>query len=254
VEPKPRSWENRAAEIERDESVVCLAPSRAGPAIRRRGIWSAQTPGPADPLADCTCHPDTAGLLAEHAARLARRNEALEDFAGLLAHDVRAVLVAGLLSGATRESLTRGLELVDSILDVVQVDRDDGNAASVPDCVRQAVLDIGDPDIQIGIRATDRLPMEPNALRYVLRNLLANAVAAQADVIHISALACGDCHVLAIDDDGVGLDEPRQYASGAGLGLTLCRRVLSRFGGTLELRQGPVRGSRALIVLTGASR
>jgi signal transduction histidine kinase len=254
VESKPRSWDSRVAEIEMDETAACHPPFRSAPATKWRGNQDAFTLGLGNRLPHGTCDALTSQHLAEHAARLARKNEALEDFAGLIAHDLRSMLVAGLLSGSTRDSLMRGLELVDSILEAVHADRDDGRTACLTECLREAFLDIGEPQLRVLGGASDPLPVPPNALRYVLRNMLTNALAAGADRVDVSALACGDRHVLAIDDNGVGLGESRAYATGSGLGVELCRRLLSRFRGTLELRQGSMRGSRALIVLTGSGR
>jgi signal transduction histidine kinase len=190
--------------------------------------------------------------LAEHAAQLARKNEALEDFAGLVAHDVRSSLMSALISDAPRESLMRALELVDSILDAVRADGAEGVAAA--DSVHQAVADLGDIDAEVITSVTGDFPIAPAALRLVLRNLLANAVAADARRIHVSALAQGDRHALVVDDDGVGLGSSDGYTSGTQLGLVLCRRLVARFGGVLELKPRAVRGTRAQIVLTGAGR
>jgi signal transduction histidine kinase len=197
----------------------------------------------------------TAERLAEHAAQLARKSEALEDFAGLVAHDVRSSLVSALISDAPRESLMRALELVDSILEAVRADGADGaDGAAAADSVRQAVADLGDIDAEVITTVTGDFPMAPAALRLVLRNLLANAVAAGARRIHVSALAQGDRRALVVDDDGVGLGSSDGYTSGTQLGLLLCRRLVARFGGVLELKPRAVRGTRAQIVLTGASR
>lgn len=79
-----------------------------------------------------------ADQLAEQASRLARRNAALEDFAALVAHDVRSWLLSALLNDAPREGVKRALELVDSILEAVHADQASGGAATVSDCVRHA--------------------------------------------------------------------------------------------------------------------
>jgi signal transduction histidine kinase len=118
--------------------------------------------------------------------------------------------------------------------------------------VQQAIDDLGDIDTEIVASATGEFPVPPEALRIVLRNLLANAVAAGADQIHVSALARGDQRILVIDDDGVGLESTTGYATGAQLGLRLCRRLVERCGGMLELRPRAVRGTRAVIVAAGA--
>jgi signal transduction histidine kinase len=190
--------------------------------------------------------------LVEHVARLARKTEALDDFAALVAHDVKSSLLAALRGDDPREGLTRALELVDSILEAVRADQGGTGVARVAECLQQAIADLGDSRTEIVASATGEFPLHPDALRLILRNLLANAVAAGAERIHVSALARGDQRTLVVDDDGVGLDSADRYATGAQLGLRLCRRLLERCGGALELRPRAVRGTRAVIVAAGA--
>jgi signal transduction histidine kinase len=190
--------------------------------------------------------------LAEHASRLARKTEALDDFAALVAHDVKSSLLAALRDEDPREGLTRALELVDSILEAVRADQGGTGGARLADCVQQAIADLGDSRTEIVASVTGEFPIPPDALRLVLRNLLANAIAAGAERIHVSALARGDQRILVIDDDGVGLASTNGYATGAQLGLRLCRRLVERCGCVLELRPRAVRGTRAVIVTAGA--
>jgi signal transduction histidine kinase len=190
--------------------------------------------------------------LAEHVGRLARKTEALDDFAGLVAHDVKSSLLDALHDEDPRQGVVRALELVDSILEAVRTDLAASGMSRVAECVQQAISDLGDIDTEIVASATGEFPVPPEALRLVLRNLLANAVAAGADQIHVSALARGDQRILVIDDDGVGLESASGYATGAQLGLCLCRRLVERCGGMLELRPRAVRGTRAVIVAAGA--
>lgn len=196
----------------------------------------------------------TAEQLAEHAARLARKNEALEDFAALVAHDVKASLICALTCDEPRRALLRALEIVDSILAATRADRADGGAAQGADCVRQAVADLGDLRAEVITTVTGECPIPPAALRIVLRNLLANAVAAGAGRIFVSAIARGDRRVLVVDDDGVGLGPTDRYATGGQLGFALCRRLVARFGGVLELKPRAGGGARAVLVLDGADR
>jgi signal transduction histidine kinase len=190
--------------------------------------------------------------LAEHASRLARRAEALDGFAALVAHDVKSSLLTALRDEDPRAGLTRALELVDSILEAVRVHEAAAGVAPLEDCVQRAIADIGDSHVEIVAGVTGEFPMPPDALRLVLRNLLANAVAAGAQRIHVSALARGDQRMLVVDDDGVGLDSADGYAAGTHMGLSLCRRLVERCGGVLELRPRAVRGTRAVIVAAGA--
>jgi signal transduction histidine kinase len=186
--------------------------------------------------------------LVEHVTRLARKTEALDDFAALVAHDVKASLITTLRAKDPREGLTRALELVDSILEAVRADRATTGVAPVAECVQQAIADLGDSKTEIVMSATGEFPIPPDALRLVLRNLLANAAAADAKRIHISAFARGDQRVLVVDDDGVGLASADHYVTGAQLGLRLCRRLVERCGCALELRPQAVGGTRAVIV------
>jgi signal transduction histidine kinase len=190
--------------------------------------------------------------LTQHVTRLARKTEALDDFAGLVAHDVRTSLLAALRDEDPREGLTRALELVDSILEAVRADQGGAGVTRVADSVQQAIADLGEVEADIVTSATGDFPIPADALRLVLRNLLANSVAAGAERINISALARGDQRVLVVDDDGVGLGSANCYATGAQLGLRLCRRLVERGGGVLELRPRAGRGTRAVIVARGA--
>jgi signal transduction histidine kinase len=194
----------------------------------------------------------TEDQLADHVARLARKTEALDDFAALVAHDVKSSLLAGLRDEDPREGLSRALGFVDSILEVVRVDQAGTSVARLSDCVHLAIADLGASRIEIIAGVTGEFPIPPDALRLVLRNLLANAIAAGAERIHVSALARGDQRILVVDDDGVGLGATDGYATGAQLGLCLCRRLLERCGCVLELRPRAVRGTRAVIVAGGA--
>ena len=103
--------------------------------------------------------------LAEHVARLARKTEALDDFAALVAHDVKSSLVTALRDEDPREGLTRALELVDSILEAVRADQAATGGARLADCVQRAIADLGDSRTEIVASVTGEFPMPPDALR-----------------------------------------------------------------------------------------
>ena len=160
-----------------------------------------------EPLAD---HRRIAEGLAEHAARLARRNEALEDSTVLIAHDVKSILLSAVDADEPRELVQRALDLVDSILDAARADQADRTHAPVADCVEQAAADLGGVPARLMTSASSDFPMPPAALRLVLRNLLGNGVAAGARRIHIRARTFGDRSVLIVDNDGarIGTTDP----------------------------------------------
>src|SRR3954453_22872959 len=120
-----------------------------------------------------------------HAARLARRTEALEDNAALLAHEVKSSLLSALPRDDVRRGVITAIELVDSILEAVQAEGEIGDSSALTvDCVRQAVAHSkrraeGTPG------RVEALPLPSGVLRLVLRNLVANAAAAGARRIHV---------------------------------------------------------------------
>lgn len=188
--------------------------------------------------------------LAEHVARLARRNEALEDQSALIAHDLKSSLRSAIDADEPREAMQRALDLVDSILEAARADQADRSHAPVADCLQQAAADLDGLPAEVVTSVTGDFPMPPAALRLILRNLLGNAVAAGARRIHIQARRVGDRSVLTVDNDGATPGTTGRYATGAQLGLALCRRLVARCGGALELKPGRANGARAVIVLS----
>ncbi len=188
--------------------------------------------------------------LAEHVARLARRNEALEDASALIAHDLKSILRFAIDADEPREAMQRALDLVDSILEAARADHADRSHAPVADCLQQAAADLDSLPAEVVTSVTGEFPMAPAALRLILRNLLGNAVAAGAQRIHIQARRVGDRSVLTVDNDGAAPGTTGRYATGAQLGLALCRRLVARCGGALELEPGRASGARAVIVLS----
>jgi signal transduction histidine kinase len=188
--------------------------------------------------------------LAAHAVRLARRNAALEDFATLVAHELKAPLHAALLGASPLVAVEEALDLVDSILEAVRAEE-----AADPCCIPSAALvralcDLG--SVGAVVDAHDlpvRFPLPGAALGLVLRNLVANALAADARRIEVSGRLSPGKAMVAVADDGVGLDAPAGYASGSGLGLGLMRRLVGRFDGTIELAPAPVGGTCAILTV-----
>jgi signal transduction histidine kinase len=199
---------------------------------------------------------ETVDQLAVHAARLARQNEALDDFTGLVAHEVKAALTQALHDDEPRAGLMRAMEVVDTILETVRASHADGDvvAVAVAVVVQQTLADLGMVSANVIASASGMFPLPPAVLSLVLRNLLANALAAGADNIHISTLACGEQRLLIVDDDGVGLDSHDGYATGDQIGLALCRRLVARFGGVIELKPRSTAGTRAVISISGTNR
>jgi signal transduction histidine kinase len=191
--------------------------------------------------------------LARTAVDLVRRNQALEDFAALVAHELKTPLHAALLAGDPSRYVADALDLVESLLEAAHAESADLDLVSAAESVEQAVADLGaDVEVTTDLQAT--LPVPPEALRVILRNLLSNAVAAGARHVHVAAVHASRSWRLLVDDDGVGLAQVDRYAAGSGLGLSLIRRIAERLGGGLELEPRPSGGTRAALVLREAAR
>jgi signal transduction histidine kinase len=189
--------------------------------------------------------------LARTTVELARRNEALEDFAALVAHELKTPLAAALVADDPSGSVEDAILLVDALLEASRGASREETSASVAACLAQAVDDLG-AEIEITADVATDLPLSPAALRVILRNLVANAVAAGAGHVRVTAVRSSFSWRLLVDDDGAGLAEVDRYNGGSGLGLTLCRRIAARFGGALELAARPSGGTRATLTFTEA--
>ena len=186
--------------------------------------------------------------LARTAMQLAQRNEALEDFAALVAHELKTPLHAALVADDPASSVEQALDLVDALLEAAQQEGRESRSASAAECLADAVQDLpAEVEITSDLWTTLPLPQEP--VRIVLRNLLANAVAAGARHIHVSVEQSSNSWRLLVDDDGVGLGDVDGYSGGSGLGLSLCRRIAARLGGVLELAPRTSGGTRATLEL-----
>jgi signal transduction histidine kinase len=176
--------------------------------------------------------------------QLARRNEALEDFAALVAHELKTPLHAALLADDPSGPVEDALALVETVLQASQSESRERTFASAAECLDEAVHDLR-ADVAVTADLATELPLPPEPLRVILRNLLSNAISAGAHRVHVTAERSSSSILLFVDDDGAGLVDVDRYVSGSGLGLTLSRRIAGRFGGRLDLFPRPSGGTRA---------
>jgi len=79
--------------------------------------------------------------LARAAVELARRNEALEDFAALVAHELKAPLYAALASGDASGCVAQALDVVETVLELAHAEADQADEPSA--VLHRAVEDLG---------------------------------------------------------------------------------------------------------------
>jgi signal transduction histidine kinase len=192
--------------------------------------------------------------LSQMTTDLARRNEALEDFAALVAHELKTPLHAALVADDASGLVEQALELVDTLLEAAQTEASSGSVASVEESLALAVRDVGGGDLDVTAELDAPVPLPAESLRIILRNLLANAAAAGAHHVQVSSFRSQATYRVDVEDDGVGLTGIGSYSSGSGIGLGLSRRIAARFGGTLELSPRPFEGTRASLVFAEAPR
>ncbi len=196
--------------------------------------------------------PPSQERFARAVTALARRNETLEEFAALVAHELKAPLLAALATEEPAGCVRRALELIDALLEVGR-EAPDACTASTAACLDGALRDISPYSISADADLPATLPLPATVLRLLLRNLLRNAVAAGAGSVHIAATRRQGTWVLEVHDDGVGLASDAGYREGSGLGLRLCRGIATRYGGSLFLSPSPAGGTQANLEFRSAA-
>jgi len=220
------------------------------PPARRSSV----TPGSEEsrPLAEPAnrglADPSLLERLADATSRLARRNEALEDFVALVAHELKHPLEVALLSDDPRHEIARALDLVESLLEAAR-EPPDGGWASVHECLNEAAPGFDSIELTVAADVSMRFPLAPRSLSVIIRNLLSNAAAAKARRVDVRMLHRRGQWWLIVDDDGVGLGDGAGYDPGSGIGLELCRRIVGRGGGRLELVPRRAGGTRAILAM-----
>jgi len=221
---------------------------------------------------------ELADVLAAHAGaalrrvhterRLRRRNERLEEFASVVAHDLRNPL------GAMRANLQVARELDDpEVLDAIErsLDRMDelvaellelasvGEAATEPERValagvaRDAWETAAPAGATLSVEDDLRFEADPSRLRQLLENLFDNAVEHGGPGVAV-AVGPVDERGFYVADDGPGVPEDEREAvfehgfttddDGTGFGLSIVRRIAEAHGWTPSVVESGAGGAR----------
>ena len=189
--------------------------------------------------------------LAAAAIELARRNEMLEDFAALVAHELKAPLNEIVLGGDPAAAANRALDLVDEVLGFARAGSD-AAAVSVANSLASVLDELEPIEATVESSLVDECRLPAAAARLLLRNLIRNACAAGAKRITVATARSVGWWTLTVDDDGVGIGG-REYAAGSGVGFGLCARLAERLGGTLNLQPCGAGGTRAQLLISGGT-
>lgn len=152
-----------------------------------------------------------------------------------------------------REQLAISGAIISDLLEMARDRAPDRRAVDVRALVEEALGSVPRPEqVRIELSAREALPrasVDPVQLRQVVVNLVLNASQAIAGAkregaVRIDVRGEGDTLELTVEDDGPGLStealrrlfEPlfTTRATGVGLGLPLCRRIVEKHGGTIR--------------------
>jgi len=164
------------------------------------------------------------------------------------------------------DGVKRMQDLLDGLLEFsrVQTCGDPFSKLDLTEAVEAAVNNltvlIEDTGAQITIDPLCTVKGDKTQLMQIFQNLITNAIKfcqAPPPMIHISALREEDGWSVAVIDNGIGIDPKyfesvfqifrrlhgRQKYAGTGVGLAICKRIMERHNGTINVQSEPGKGS-----------
>ena len=236
-----------------------------------------------------------AALSFQHVTELMRAIRAKDEFVGTVSHELRTPLTSAMAYlelidessevsprlhqqvTAVRRNVTRLSRLIADLLlatrlgagsSLVQPYPQDA-VTVVAEALDAARVEAAVADVTLEIELPDRLDacVDGLRLRQVVDNLVANAIGYTPRQGHVTVTLAveGDHLVLAVTDDGAGIDAAdldsvfdRFYrgenarllgVSGTGLGLTIVRAIVDAHGGEVGLTSAPGRGTTVRVAL-----
>ncbi|MFU8867173.1 sensor histidine kinase [Natronococcus sp.] len=227
--------------------------------------------------------------------RVEESNERLQQFAYAVSHDLQEPLrmitsYLGLIERRYEDELDEdGREFIEFAVDGAERMRDmieglleysrvetRGDPFAPVDL--EAVLEEVSADLEVAIDddggelTIESLPTvegDRSQLRRLFQNLLENAIKYSGEEpprIHVEAEESDGEWIVAVSDDGIGIDpedqdrifdvfdrlHSREEYEGTGIGLALCERIAERHGGSIEVDSEPGEGSTFFVTLPAA--
>ena len=219
--------------------------------------------------------------LARALKEVERSNRALDEFAHVVSHDLKAPIRgigehAEVISdprfslsdeeramriGRIKELTVRMRAMIDGALTYARVGRTAGRVERIDtsSLMREIVAYLAPPPGVTIVIADDLPPLdaEPVPFEQVFRNLLSNAInygRAEGGRIEVTGRVAGDCVELVVSDNGPGIPESQREkiwklfhtsrpGEGTGLGLALVRRIVESAHGSVSVTSAPSGGA-----------
>lgn len=234
-------------------------------------------------LLDVTARKRTDEALKKTTAELVRSNQDLEQFAGIVSHDLQEPLrmVSGFLQLLAKSQLgpdegefitfaVEGAQRMQRMIhDLLAYARLGSTQTQFQDISMQEALDEALANLQVRVEKAgalvthDDLPVvrgNITLLTQVFQNLVGNALKFHGDrrpEIHIAASRRTDGWEFSIRDNGIGIDpsqhdrvfqifqrlHTRKEYSGSGVGLAICKRIVQLHGGDIRVESRPGEGA-----------
>ena len=218
--------------------------------------------------------------------RLIKSNQDLEQFAYVASHDLKSPLNAirklvswlsedceSILPDSSKEHLIllnnrseRMNKLLDDLLDYARIGRHEYKAQELDLAeTAQEIFSLLDHPITFQLSVAKQLLFVPKIpLEIVLRNLISNAIKHHDKTsghIEIFYKQDNDMHYIYVQDDGPGIPcelfdkavemfqtlRPRDKVEGSGMGLSLSKKTIEHYGGTLTIKSDGKTGTTIVI-------
>ncbi len=174
-----------------------------------------------------------------------------------------------------RGALDNARRMRDLILDLLAYSRVGSRGEALRETSLQTVLDealsnlranLQEAGATVTVDPMPRLVGDPTQLVQLFQNLIGNAIKFRRDeapTVHVSARREGDHWRLAVADNGIGMEvrhipqifevfqrlHPQGKYPGTGIGLSICKKIVERHHGSIEVTSEVGRGTTFTIVL-----
>jgi len=207
----------------------------------------------------------------EHARRLEQKNDRLESFASMLAHELRNPVTIGQIyarqfpEGTDADAVEYVREAFDRIEDMIDVMLvltrgreavDDCTPVDLGATARAAWGEVDAPDASLDVAVDQTIPADETYIQHLFQNLLENAVEHGGADVRVAVGSLADADGFYVADDGPGIpaedrdcvfDEGYTTAGdtgGTGLGLAFVRKLADVYEWDCRVTESDAGGAR----------